>query len=212
MSKSELEEYVFHDPHPTWGSQYIWPVVQEVVREHRLAGRQAFELGCGNGAGANMLSGVGLEVTAVDASESGISLAKAAFPKCRFELGSGYDDLAARFGRFELVMSLEVIQHCANPKKVARTLFDLVEPGGIAIVSATYHSYLKFLVLALAGKLESHLSPLWDTGPLKFFSVPSFRALLQGAGFAQVYIHLAGRMPPLAKSMVAVAQRPARSG
>jgi 2-polyprenyl-6-hydroxyphenyl methylase/3-demethylubiquinone-9 3-methyltransferase len=207
MSNSEIAEYVFHDTNPTWGSQYIWPALRGVIQTHAFSSCRAFELGCGNGAAANMLSMLGFDVMAVDPSESGIAQAKGAYPQCKFARASGYEDLAGRFGRFELVVSIEVLQHCANPKKIVQTLFDLVEPGGLAIISVTYHGYLKYLVLALTGRLDHHLNALWDTGPLKFFSKKTFRILLQEAGFQSVVIHLVGRVPPFAKSMVAIAYR-----
>lgn len=207
MSVSDSPEYVFHDTDPTWGSQYLWPEVRRAIENHRFASRRAFELGCGNGAAANMLSQLGFDVTAVDPSESGIALAKGAFPHCHFVRASGHDDLAGRFGRFELVLSLEVLQHCANPKKIARTLFNLVEPGGVAIISVTYHGYLKYLALALSGKLDRHLNALWDTGPLKFFSISTLCTLLQESGFRPVRFRMVGRIPLLSKSIVAIARR-----
>jgi 2-polyprenyl-3-methyl-5-hydroxy-6-metoxy-1,4-benzoquinol methylase len=76
-----------------------------------------------------MLAGLGFEVTGIDPSESGIALARRAYPQCRFEVGSAYDDLAGQYGRFRLVVSLEVVEHCYDPRRFARTLFDLVELG-----------------------------------------------------------------------------------
>lgn len=169
--------------------------------------RRAFDLGCGNGAIAGKLSDLGFNVTGIDASESGIAHAKASHPHCRFEQASVYDDLAARFGTFPLVISLEVVEHLYEPRKLARAVHDLLEPGGTAIVSTPYHGYLKNLALALAGKLDSHFSPLWDGGHIKFFSVPTLRQLLSEAGLRDIRFVRAGRIPPFAKSMAAIARK-----
>ncbi len=203
----EIVDYVYRDA-IRLGDRNICGV-RKAIEEREFPRRRAFELGCGNGAASHMLWTSGFDVTAVDASESGIEIARASFPQCSFVCASAYDDLAARFGRFDLVLSLEVVQHCTNPRKVARALFDLVEPGGVGIVSATYHGYTKNLVLALSGRLDGHLNALWDSGPVKFFSVRTLRTLLEEVGFRRIEFRLAGRTPLLAKSMVAIAYKDA---
>jgi len=204
---NEITEYLYHDPDPTWGSQYLWPIVRQVTNSHKFHKFSALELGCGNGAASNLLSTMGFKVTGVDPSESGIRLASKFFPQCVFYRASAYDDLVGSFGRFELVLSLEVVQHCVNPRRVARALFDLVEPGGIAIVSVTYHGYLKNLALAVTGRLDAHLNALWDSGPVKFFSMRTFHKLLEEAGFDRIEFEFAGRVPWMAKSMVAICHK-----
>lgn len=62
-------------------------------------------------------------------------------PHIRLKAGSTYNDLVARFGRFPAVVSLEVAEHVYAPRDYARTLFDLVEPGGMALVSTLHHGY-----------------------------------------------------------------------
>lgn len=199
--------YRYHDAAPTWGNGYLWPIVRDVLESHTFSTRRAFDLGCGNGATADMLSKLGFEVMGVDPSESGIALARCSYPECRFELGSAYDDLAGTYGRFPLVVSLEVVAHCHDPREFAHRLYDLVESGGVGIVSAPYHGYLKNLALALTGKLDAHFTALWDGGFLKFFSIRTLRQLLGEAGFAEVHFIRVGRVPPLARSMVAVVKK-----
>jgi SAM-dependent methyltransferase len=203
----DIPDYGFRDAEPLWGSQYLWPAVRSIVHSHSCPSRRAFDLGCGNGSSSNMLRGLGFDVTGVDPSETGIAIAKPAYPRCRFEIGTGYEDLAKRFGQFGLVLTLEVLHHCAYPRKVAQTLFELLEPGGILIVSVTYHSYWKNLALALTGQLEQHFNTLWDVGPLKFFSMRTCETLLRDVGFGEVKFHRVGRFPVLAKSLIAVASK-----
>ncbi len=178
-----------------------------VKRAQSGRAKRALDLGCGNGATAGMLSDLGFEVTGIDASESGIAHAKASHPRCQFEVASVYDDLPARYGKFSLVVSLEVVEHLYDPRKLARAAFDLLVPGGTAIVSTPYHGYLKNLALAVTGKLDAHFTALWDGGHIKFFSMPTLRELLSEAGFQDIRFVRVGRIPPLAKSMVAIARR-----
>jgi 2-polyprenyl-3-methyl-5-hydroxy-6-metoxy-1,4-benzoquinol methylase len=204
--KNEIADYTYTDV--TCWSADLWPTVRSIIEKTPLNGpRKAFDLGCGNGSIANLLHGLGFEVIGVDYSESGISLARRSFPQVAFYRDSVYDDLAACYGQFSLVVSLEVVEHCYEPRRFARALCDLVADGGIAIISTPYHGYMKNLALAVAGKWDRHLSPLWDGGHIKFFSKLTLRALLIEAGFGNVHIIRAGRIPPLAKSMIAIASK-----
>lgn len=169
--------------------------------------RSLFDLGCGNGSVANYLAQE-YEVVGIDSSEAGIAQANAAFPALRLEVASAYDDLAGRFGQFDAVISLEVIEHVFDPRLYVRRMMDLVRPGGWALVSTPHHGYIKNLALALTGKLDEHFTALWDGGHIKFWSVRTLTIILEEAGFEVVRFGFAGRMPALAKSMIAVARRP----
>jgi 2-polyprenyl-6-hydroxyphenyl methylase/3-demethylubiquinone-9 3-methyltransferase len=186
----------------------LWPTV--FVELDRLGlpsdQRRVFEVGCGNGALAHELARQGWTVTGIDPSESGVAEAKKGGPG-DFHVASAYDDLAGRFGMFPAVVSLEVVEHVYDPRKYARTVYDLLAPNGVAILSTPYHGYWKNLAIALRGKFDSHFSPLWDHGHIKFWSVKTLTALLTEVGFEVLRFHRVGRIPTLAKSMIAVAQR-----
>jgi 2-polyprenyl-3-methyl-5-hydroxy-6-metoxy-1,4-benzoquinol methylase len=167
-----------------------------------------FDLGCGNGSVGAVLFQDGWEVTGVDPSTDGIAAAHASYPMLRLEAGSAYDDLAARYGRFPVAVSLEVVEHVYAPRDYARALFDLLEPGGTAIVSTPYHGYWKNLAIAASGGMDKHFTALWDHGHIKFWSVQTLTQLLWEAGFQQLRWHRVGRIPALAKSMIAVARKP----
>lgn len=172
------------------------------------APRRVFDLGCGNGSTANILAENGYEVTGVDPSAAGIAQANKNFPKLRLEVGSTEDDLAARYGQFPVMVSLEVVEHVFAPREYAKRVFDLLEPGGVALISTPYHGYWKNLAIAISGKFDTHFTALWDYGHIKFWSIRTLTTLLQEAGFGEVRFHRVGRFPVLAKSMIAVARKP----
>lgn len=163
------------------------------------------DLGCGGGATAAMVAELGYSVTAVDPSKTGIRVATAAYPAVRFAERSAYDDLSSEFGEFDAVISLEVIEHCYWPRLFAKTILSLLRPGGLAIISTPFHGYWKNLALAIAGKFDTHWSPLWDGGHIKFWSEKTLHALLDEVGLVDVEFQRVGRIPPLAKSMIATA-------
>lgn len=179
-------------------AQLSWPAGQ----------RRVFELGCGNGSLAKVMSDHGYTVTAIDTSIDGIKVARVSYPGIAFHNGSAYDDLAKKFGKFKAVVSLEVVEHIFEPRKYVATVYELLEHGGAAVISTPYHSYVKNLALAVSGKMDAHFTALWDYGHIKFWSIKTLRILLLEAGFQEVRFLRVGRIPPLAKSMIAVAQRP----
>jgi len=189
-------------------SAYLWPVVISKIEGLNLVDKRAFDLGCGNGATANMLYAHGFAVSGVDPSESGVAIANQKFPYLRIEHGSTDDDLAAKYGKFPLVISLEVLSHCYSANRFVRTCFDLLEPGGTLIVSAPYHSYLKNLALSIANRWDFHHKSVSDGEHIKFFSVATLRGLLEINGLKDIRFFRVGRIPIFAKSMMAIARGP----
>lgn len=201
-------EYHYHTAEAMNDDQFIWDKVADVLVQCSPAPRRIFEIGCGNGFSAYRLLNMGYEVTGIDPSKSGIEHGRRTYPALRLHEGSVYDDLSKEYGQFPVVLSLEVIEHCYEPKKFARRVHELLEPGGIGIISTPYHGYWKNLALALLGRFDQHFSPLWDGGHIKFFSVKTLSSLLGDAGFEGLRIHRVGRVPMFAKSMVAVFRKP----
>jgi 2-polyprenyl-3-methyl-5-hydroxy-6-metoxy-1,4-benzoquinol methylase len=199
-------EYGYADAEHVNAHNYLLKPLDTALRD--IAPATVFDLGCGNGSVAKHLS-ARYSVVGIDASESGIAEAKRAYPEIRLDLGSAYDDLAARYGQFDAVVSLEVVEHLFDPRLYARRMFDLVKPGGAIVVSTPYHGYIKNLVMAATGKLDAHFTALWDGGHIKFWSVKTLSALLTEAGFTELQFNYAGRVPALAKSMIVAARRPA---
>lgn len=212
MKKNEITGYRWHSASLTSAHDYLVPaLLAEMARLQAgavAAGGRVFELGCGNGSVANVLAQQGWDVTGVDPSTEGIAQANAQYPALKLEEGSAYDDLAARFGQFPVVTSLEVVEHVYAPRQYAATLFSLLEPGGTAIVSTPYHGYWKNLAMALTGKMDAHFTALWDHGHIKFWSVKTLGELLREAGFTDIRFERVGRVPALAKSMIAIARKP----
>lgn len=151
---------------------------------------------------------LGFEVTGVEPSVDGSRIASTTPLDLRE--GSTEDDLVETFGQFPIVLSLEVIEHVYSPARFAKCVTELLVPGGIAIISTPYHSYLKNLALAASGKMDSHFTALWEGGHIKFFSRSTQRELFNRVGLREVDFLRSGRIPIFAKSMVAVFRKPAQ--
>ena len=110
---------------------YLLPTVLRLLDGlHVPAGqRRLFEVGCGNGSVAHELTRRGWDVTGVDPSAEGIAQANQTHPDLKLYSGSAYDDLAAQYGQFPVVLSLEVVEHVYFPRQYASTVFSLLQGG-----------------------------------------------------------------------------------
>lgn len=210
----DANEYSWKDGSFTCAHDHLMPTFLSELRRalsiqagETSHGKKIFDLGCGNGSVASHLYKLGYSVTGVDPSTQGIEQAKLHHPECDLHVGSAYEDLPAKFGRFSLVYSLEVVEHVYSPRVYANTLVNLLEEGGTAIVSTPYHGYWKNLAMALAGKMDAHFTALWDHGHIKFWSVSTLTQLFSEVGLEVLRVHRVGRVPPLAKSMILILKK-----
>ncbi len=210
MNKMDISGYRYADARRNCSHNYLLPAITALLEDIRLPKeqRRLFELGCGNGSLANQLADKGWKVTGVDPSVEGIALANQNFPYLKLLKGSSSDDLSGLYGQFPVVLSLEVVEHVYAPRDYAKTLFNLCEKGGTVILSTPYHGYWKNLVLSVTGKMDQHFTVLWDNGHIKFWSRKTLFTLLEEAGFTDIRFSRIGRIPALAKSMIAQAKRP----
>ena len=176
--------------------------VDLVKRIHDV--RSICDLGCGNGHISGRLSQLGYDVTGVDASASGIRIARKAYPEARFIQARIDSELT---GKFDLVISSDVIEHLYRPSDLLEAARSLMRPNGHVLIGTPYHGYLKNLVLAATGKMDAHFSALHDGGHVKFFSVNSLSKLMLSHSFAELKFTFYGRAPLLWKNMICHARK-----
>jgi len=78
---------------------------------------------------------------------------------------------------FDVVISVEVIEHLFYPRELVKAAKQCLKPNGCLIITTPYHGYFKNLVLAISGK------------------------------YADIYFRFAGRLPYLWKSMLCCCTR-----
>lgn len=191
------------------GYKVLWdPLLRFVDSLPAGIEKRAFDLGSGNGITAEQLWKRNWRVTGVEPSDSGLSIARRRVPECRFEKGTGYDDLAKEYGQYPLVICMEVLEHCYYVHSLAKTFYDLIEPGGVGILTTPYHGYWKNLALSVTNHWDDHLKPLIDGGHIKFFSRNTLSSLLVDAGFTDLTFKTIGRIPPFAMSHFVICRKP----
>jgi len=197
---SEYADYQWGDGE-TDAHSYIYPVLRSLLTEHK--GKLIIDVGCGNGVIACKLIAEGFDVYGIDASASGISIARRAHADRFFihDTSSEYLPEVLADKKFDVVVSTEVIEHLYAPRRYIELIRTLLRPGGMLILSTPYHGYLKNLALALTNKLDSHFTALWDGGHIKFWSIKTISVLLGEFDFKVVLFKGCGRIPFLWKSM-----------
>ncbi len=167
---------------------------------------QICDVGCGNGSLSNFIAQQGYAVTGMEESPSGVEIAQQHFPDCQFIQGSIYSPPQSILDHsFDVVISIEVIEHLFYPKELPRLAKRCLKPDGRLIVTTPYNGYLKNLALALVGGMDRHHTALWDGGHIKFFSVNTLSQLLAAEGYTDLQFKFAGRAPYLWKSMFCAA-------
>ena len=126
-----------------------------------FAGLTLLDVGCGGGLIAEPMRRMGFEVTAVDASSENIGTARAHAEQQGLDIAyraATVEQLEAEgAGPFDVVLTMEVIEHVADPEAFVRACSRLVKPGGMMIV-ATLNRTLKALAL---GKFAAEYVLRW---------------------------------------------------
>ncbi|AKH42973.1 2-polyprenyl-6-hydroxyphenyl methylase/3-demethylubiquinone-9 3-methyltransferase [Altererythrobacter atlanticus] len=128
-----------------------WPDRADSLKP--LAGRAALDVGCGAGLLCEPLARLGADVTGVDAAAENVQAAslhaEGAGLDIRYMAGEiGTLDI----GTFDLVTSMEVIEHVADNQLFLSQLADRLAPGGLMILSTPNRTVRSRLLLTGAAE------------------------------------------------------------
>lgn len=146
-----------------------------------LQGKTALDVGCGAGLLAEPLARLGAKVTALDAAPELIKVAKA--HAAGQGLAIDYRSIGVEVveGKFDLVTSMEVIEHVADPQSFIDCLAKRLAPGGLMILSTPNKTaWSKLLTITLAEGFGQIPRGTHDFD--KFVDPDAMRGLLVEAG------------------------------
>jgi 2-polyprenyl-6-hydroxyphenyl methylase / 3-demethylubiquinone-9 3-methyltransferase len=151
-----------------------------------LAGKTALDVGCGAGLLTEPLARLGAQATGVDAAPENIGAARAHAQASGLAIdyhAGGIEDLAGR--RFDLVTSMEVIEHVSDPAAFVAGLAGALAPDGLMVLSTPNRTPLSRLAMITVGEGAGMIprgTHDWD----RFLNPEQLIALLEGAGLRVV--------------------------
>ena len=120
---------------------------------HPLKGRTAIDVGCGAGLLTEPLARLGAEATGLDAAPENIAAAIAHAELQSLAIDYRAGGIESLNGRtFDLVVSMEVIEHVADPATFVRGLAGALAPGGLLILSTPNRTPRSRLALITFGE------------------------------------------------------------
>lgn len=131
-----------------------------------VKGKKVLDYGCGSGYGSHMLSESAASVTGVDISQEAVDFANNEYkaPNLDFktiaELGNE---------KFDVITSFQVIEHVPDDKKYASAIGQLLNQGGIVLISTPDKKH----------RLFNYIQQPWNIFHLKEYTPQSLERLLK---------------------------------
>jgi 2-polyprenyl-6-hydroxyphenyl methylase/3-demethylubiquinone-9 3-methyltransferase len=146
-----------------------------------LDGKTALDVGCGAGLLCEPLARLGAKVTGMDASPEVIAVAREHAAAMSLDIDYRAGDVQQLEGQFDLITSLEVIEHVAEPASFMKALAKRLAPGGLLILSTPNATGWSNLMMISLGEGLGRI-PKGTHDFAKFISPDRMKVLLADAG------------------------------
>lgn len=153
-----------------------------------LKGRRAADVGCGAGLLAEPLARLGAEVTGVDAAPENVEAARDHALKQGLAIDYRVGSVEALSGSYDLVTSLEVLEHVADVRSFVAGLAGALAEDGLLILSTPNRTALSRLMLIVVGEGTGRI-PRGTHDWEKFLCPDETGALLRDSGLEVVDCH-----------------------
>ena len=164
------------------------------INRHIAGPTRVLDVGCGAGIAAEALAKLGHDVTGIDAAGAAIAAARAHAGDLPITYRSNLaEDLLAEGLTFPVITALEVIEHVPDPAGFLATLANLLEPGGLLVISTLNRTKRAWLVAILGAEYLARMLPTGTHDWTKFLSPAELSGLARAAGLA--CIDVAGLRP-----------------
>mgnify|MGYP005851315087 CR=1 FL=1 len=163
------------------------------------------DLGCGEGTLGRLLGerfGRQVYRVGLDLSPTALEMASAHYDavyQANLELDPWPDLLAAE--RFDIIVCVEVLEHLFHPENVLHTCKGLLVPEGTLIVSFPNFAFYKNRYDVLRGHFPRSQHVYHSAEHIHYFTLPSFRRLLDSCGLETTDISGSYALPWLANRL-----------
>ena len=146
-----------------------------------LAGKRAADVGCGAGLLAEPLARLGAEVTGLDPAPENVAAARLHAEGQGLAIDYRVGSVEALTGPYDLVTSLEVIEHVNEPRLFVQGLADALGPDGLLILSTPNRTAWSRLLMIVVGEGTGRI-PRGTHDWEKFLAPDEMCALLRDVG------------------------------
>ena len=146
-----------------------------------LAGKTALDVGCGAGLLAEPLARLGAKVTAIDPAAELVEAAREHAAGQGLDIDYRVSAIENLKGTFDLITSMEVIEHTADPQQFLNDLAKRLAPNGLLMLSTpNATSWSKLITITLAEGFGAIPKGTHDFD--KFIAPDRMKQLLANAG------------------------------
>jgi 2-polyprenyl-6-hydroxyphenyl methylase/3-demethylubiquinone-9 3-methyltransferase len=146
-----------------------------------LEGKSALDVGCGAGLLTEPLARLGAKVTGLDASPEVIGVAREHAAAMGLAIDYRAADVLEVEGQFDLITSLEVIEHVADPAAFTTALAKRLAPDGLLVLSTPNQTSWSRLMMITVGEGLGQI-PKGTHDFDKFIAPERMKVLLADAG------------------------------
>lgn len=157
-----------------------------VAAQCPLRGARVLDVGCGGGILSEALSLAGAQVTALDLSAELLEIARLhaleSAVKIDYRLSSIEQFAAQAPSAFRLITCMEMLEHVPDPSSVLQACADLLEPGGMLVLSTINRTSKAFALGIVAAEYVLALLPRGTHEYRQFIKPSELSAAVRSVG------------------------------
>jgi 2-polyprenyl-6-hydroxyphenyl methylase / 3-demethylubiquinone-9 3-methyltransferase len=152
-----------------------------------FAGLRLLDIGCGGGLLSEPMARLGAEVVGADAAERNIHVARIHAAQSGLAVDYRHETaeaLAAAGEQFDVVLTMEVVEHVASPLGFLTSCRELLKPGGLMIASTINRNPKSYMVAVFGAERVMRWLPVGTHDWAKFITPSELEAMIGEAGLA----------------------------